>query len=200
MNENLRKAAREGNVSDLYRLIQRDGNVLRRIDEVEFIDTPLHIAADAGCMDFAMEIMSLKPSFARKLNHEGLSPIHLAVEKGHAELVLNLIENAKDLIRTKGKKGETPLHYVITREENSQVPLLLRFLEDCPESIRDVTTEKQSTLHIAVRNNKLQALKILCNMLRKSDFCQDVVNQKDRNGDTALHIAARDNRHKVRLH
>ncbi|XVF83538.1 hypothetical protein PTKIN_Ptkin16aG0497100 [Pterospermum kingtungense] len=117
-----------------------------------------------------MEIMSLKPSFARKLNHEGLSPIHLALEKGHKELVLNLIEYAKDLVRVKGKK------------------------EDCPEPIRDVTTENQSALHIAVRNNKEEALKILCNMLRKTDCCQDVVNQTERNGDTALHIAARDNR------
>ncbi|XWS07816.1 hypothetical protein CRYUN_Cryun41cG0023300 [Craigia yunnanensis] len=158
MDESLRQAALAGNVSDLYRLIQRDGNVLRRIDEVEFTDTPLHVAADAGCIDFAMEIMSLKPSFARKLNQEGLSPIHLAVEKGHTELVLNLMENAKDLVRVKG--GRT-------------------------------------ALHIAVRNNKEEALKILCTMLRKSDYCQDVVNQKDRYGDTALHIAARDNQHEM---
>ncbi|XVE81068.1 hypothetical protein DITRI_Ditri15bG0033500 [Diplodiscus trichospermus] len=104
MDETLRRAAWEGNVSDLYKLIKRDGNVLRRIDEVEFINTPLHIAAEEGCIEFAMEIMSLKPSFARKLNQEGLSPIHLAIEKGHKELVLNLVENAKDLVRVKGKK------------------------------------------------------------------------------------------------
>ena len=143
--------------------------------------------------------MSLKPSFARKLNQQGLSPIHLAVEKGHTELVLYLMENAKDLVRVKGKKGETPLHYVISREENHQLQLLTRLIEDCPESIRDVTTEKQTALHIAVRNNKEGALKILCKMLRKTDYCQDVVNQKDRNGDTALHIAVRDNLPEVRL-
>ncbi|XVE69056.1 hypothetical protein DITRI_Ditri09bG0118900 [Diplodiscus trichospermus] len=86
MDDSLRRAAREGNVSDLYTLIQQDGNVLKRFDEVEFIETPLHIAADAGCIKFAMEIMSLKPSFARKLNPQGLTPLHLAVEKEHKEL------------------------------------------------------------------------------------------------------------------
>ncbi|XVF83535.1 hypothetical protein PTKIN_Ptkin16aG0496800 [Pterospermum kingtungense] len=196
MDERLRRAAREGNVSDLYALIQEDGNVLRRIDEVEFISTPLHIAADAGCIDFANEIMSLKPSFAKKLNPEGLSPIHVAVEKGHRELVLNLMENAIDLVRVKGKMGETPLHYVIAREDNAE--LLSRFLKDCPESTRDLTTKNQTALHIAVKNNKEKALKILCNKFRKTDYCEDVVNRKDRNGDTALHIAARDNRHKFR--
>ena len=50
MDESLRQAALAGNVNDLYRLIQRDGNVLRRIDEVEFIDTPLHIAQMQGAL------------------------------------------------------------------------------------------------------------------------------------------------------
>ncbi|XP_022746898.1 ankyrin repeat-containing protein BDA1-like [Durio zibethinus] len=195
MDENLRRAAQEGNVDELYASIQRDSNVLRHIDEMEFVDTPLHIAAAEGCIDFAMEIMTLKPTFARKLNQQGFSPIHLAVEKGHKELVLLLLENNKDLVRVKGKKGETPLHYAITREHD--LDLIARFLEVCPECIQDVTTTNETALHIATRNNELKALKLLCGMLRRTDNREDVVNQKDRNGDTALHIAARDKRHEM---
>ncbi|XP_022747253.1 ankyrin repeat-containing protein BDA1-like [Durio zibethinus] len=195
MDENLRRAAQEGNVDELYASIQRDSNVLRHIDEMEFVDTPLHIAAAEGCIDFAMEIMTLKPTFARKLNQQGFSPIHLAVEKGHKELVLLLLENNKDLVRFKGKKGETPLHYAITREHN--LDLIARFLEVCPECIRDVTTTNETALHIATRNNELKALKLLCGMLKRTDHREDVVNQKDRNGDTALHVAACDNRHEM---
>ncbi|XVE69058.1 hypothetical protein DITRI_Ditri09bG0119100 [Diplodiscus trichospermus] len=120
MDDSLRRAAREGKVCELYRLIQRDGNVLRRIDQVEFIDTPLHIAADAGCIDFAMEIMSLKPSFARVLNQEGLSPIHLAVKQGHKEIVLRLLQIDKDLVRVRGKKGGAMK--VVMREQFKDVP------------------------------------------------------------------------------
>ncbi|XP_022722185.1 uncharacterized protein LOC111279488 [Durio zibethinus] len=195
MDESLRTAARQGNISDLYRLIQEDGNVLKRIEKVEFIDTPLHVAADEGCIDFAMELLTLKPTFARKLNQQGFSPIHLAVEKGHKELVLLLLENDKDLVRVKGKKGETPLHYAITREHKHD--LIARFLKVCPECVRDVTTTNETALHIATRNNELEALKLLCGMLRRTDYREKVVNQKDRNGETALHIAARDNRHEV---
>ncbi|XVF83553.1 hypothetical protein PTKIN_Ptkin16aG0498200 [Pterospermum kingtungense] len=187
MDENLRRAAQEGSVSDLYQIIEKDGNALRSIDEKEFFETPLHIAVDAGRTDFAMEIMSLKPSFARKLNPQGLSPIHLAVEKGNKELVLNIMKTDKDIARVKGKNGETPLHCVITREQNPQI--LPIFLKECPESIRDVTNKNQTALHIAVENNKEEALKILCKVLRKTDYCNDVANQKDRNGDTALQIA-----------
>ena len=197
MDESLRRAAREGNVSDLYRLIQRNGNVLRRIDEVEFIDTPLHIAADAGCVDFAMEIMSLKPSFARVLNQEGLSPIHLAVKKGHKELTLRLLNIDKDLVRVRGKKGKTPLHYI--SKEGNRDDLLERFLEACPECIRDVTTKNQTALHIAAKANRLDVLQVLIRMLRKTDYCQEVMNREDKDGNTALHIAATKNQPKVRL-
>ncbi|XVF82287.1 hypothetical protein PTKIN_Ptkin16aG0034000 [Pterospermum kingtungense] len=62
MDQSLRKAARERNVSDLYSLIQEDANVLKRIDKVEYIDTPLHIAAEARCIDFAMEVNATKAS------------------------------------------------------------------------------------------------------------------------------------------
>ncbi|EOY18334.1 Ankyrin repeat-containing protein, putative [Theobroma cacao] len=195
MDERLRRAALEGNIVELYASIQRDGDVLRKVNEMQFIDTPLHIAAAEGCIDFAMEIMILMPSFARKLNQEGLSPIHLAVEKGHKELALHLMENDKNLVRVKGKQGETPLHHAITREQN--LDLLARFLEACPECVQDMTTTNQTALHIATGNNRLEALELLCLRLRKSDYCEDVVNQKDRNGDTALHIAVRNNQPKM---
>ncbi|GMI88156.1 hypothetical protein HRI_002484900 [Hibiscus trionum] len=112
MDESLSAAARTGNVGDLYRLIRLDGNALRRFDDVEFVDTPLHIAAEAGCIGFAMEIMNLKSSFARKLNQDGLSPMHLAVKKGHVEMALRFVEMDKDLVRVKGKSGKTPLHLI----------------------------------------------------------------------------------------
>ncbi|KAK8576839.1 hypothetical protein V6N13_121839 [Hibiscus sabdariffa] len=189
MDESLREAARTGNVSELYTLIQRDGNVLRRFDEVEFIETPLHVAAAEGCIGFAMEIMSLKPSFARKLNQQGMSPIHLAVEKGHKEMVLRFLEIDIDLARVKGKNGETPLHY-ISKFGNCD-GLLDKFLEACPDCIRDVTVQNRTALHIAVENKRFDVLRVLIEVLRKKEYCRETVNRKDEDGNTALHLAAR---------
>ncbi|TYJ14691.1 hypothetical protein E1A91_A10G133600v1 [Gossypium mustelinum] len=190
MDTRLKRAARAGNVSDLYSIIERDGNVLKNLDEVEFVNTPLHIAAENGCTEFAMEILSLKPSFARKL-HRGLSPIHLAVQAGHKEMVLRFIEIDKDLVRIRGKNGETPLHY-ISRVGNYD-GLLDKFLEACPDCIRDVTTINSTALHIATENNRLDVLQVLIRTLKKKDYCREVVNRKDKDGNTALHIAARNN-------
>ncbi|KAK8481230.1 hypothetical protein V6N13_016835 [Hibiscus sabdariffa] len=195
MDESLRASARMGNVSELYRLIQRDGNILKRFDEVEFVDTPLHIAAKEGCIGYAMEIMNLKPSFARKLNQHGLSPIHLAVKNGHKEMVLRFLEIDKDLARVRGKKGETPLHYIC--KVGNPDGVLDRFLEACPDCIRDVTTQNCNSLHIAVKNKRLDVFQVLIRMLRKKDYYRQVMNQKDEDGNTALHIAASSNQPQV---
>ncbi|XP_017972568.1 PREDICTED: ankyrin repeat, PH and SEC7 domain containing protein secG [Theobroma cacao] len=185
-----RGAALAGNIEALYTSIQEDGDVLKRIDEVEFVDTPLHIAAAAGHTDFVMEMMNLKPSFAKKLNQRGFSSLHLALQNGHKETVLRLLEINKDLVRVKGKEGYTPLHYV-TREGN--LDLLAKFLEDCPECIFDVTIHNQTAFHIAVENDRLAALHVLSKMLQKTDCCQGVVNRKDKDGNTALQRAAAKN-------
>ncbi|KAH1045472.1 hypothetical protein J1N35_036256 [Gossypium stocksii] len=187
MDKRLRTAARTGNVSDLYSLIEIDGNALKQFDEEEFVETPLHIAAEGGCLRFAMEMMSLKPSFASKLNKQGLTPLHLAVTNPDTSMALRFLEINKDLARGKGKNGKTPLH--IITEAGNHNGLLDRFLEICPQSIRDVTVENRNALHIAVENNELDVLQVLIRTLEKIDYCE-VVNQKDEGGNTALHLAA----------
>jgi len=80
----LRDAAQQRSIDALYASIQRDPEVLNRIDKIPFVETPLHTVASAGHTWFAMEIMRLKPSFARKLNQDGFTPLHLALQKLHA--------------------------------------------------------------------------------------------------------------------
>ncbi|KAE8669241.1 putative Ankyrin repeat-containing protein [Hibiscus syriacus] len=191
MDPNLKTAAESGNVSQLYELIERDGNILRRFDKVEFIETPLHIAAEKGCIGFAMEILNLKPSFSRKLNHRGLSPMHIAVEKRQQEMALRLLEVDKDVVRVRGKNGETPFHYLCKLEDQHR--LLDRFMQASPECIGDVTVQNRTALHIAVESNRPDILKVLLRSLGKEEYYHEVINRQDEDGNTALHIAATKN-------
>ena len=79
------------NIDEFYNLIGEYVKLLEPIDELPFINTPLHIAALYGNIQFALEFMSLKPSFARKLDPNGFSPIHCALQNGHIELVRQLL-------------------------------------------------------------------------------------------------------------
>ena len=88
------------------------------VPDLSFINTPLHIAASYGNIQFGLELMNLKPSFARKLDSNRFSPIHLALQNGHIELVRRLLQLDGDLVRVKGREQLTPLHYVVESGEH----------------------------------------------------------------------------------
>ncbi|KAH7867043.1 hypothetical protein Vadar_028194 [Vaccinium darrowii] len=73
-------------------------------------------AALAGHIDFAVEILRLKPSFGRKLNPDGQSPLHLALINAKFDMVKRLVMFDKELIRVKGRGGTTPLHVLVNND------------------------------------------------------------------------------------
>ncbi|KAJ8526710.1 hypothetical protein K7X08_029187 [Anisodus acutangulus] len=110
--EKLAEAARVGNIDVLYELLCSTPFLLESFEQVQFTDTPLHIAASEGCTQFGIEIMSLKPSFCGKLNTDGFSPLDLALRNGHRETVTRQVQFNPDLIRVQRKGRITPLQNV----------------------------------------------------------------------------------------
>ena len=195
----LNEIAQHGNIEAFYSLIIReDVRILEDIDELPFVDTPLHIAASAGSpehVQFAMEMMRLKPSFARKLNLNGYSPIHLALQERHTQMARRLLQVDGDLVRVKGKEGRTPLHDVAAAAAATEqhLDLLFKFLSYCPNSIEDVTIQNQTALHIALENNNLGAFKLLVGWVRENKSENAILNWQDENGNTILHVAVYNN-------
>ncbi|GKU87090.1 hypothetical protein SLEP1_g1541 [Rubroshorea leprosula] len=193
MDERMRDVAEAGDIEALYALIQENSFVLESIDRFPFVDTPLHIAASKGHIDFAMEMMNLKPSYARKLNPAGLSPMHLALLNCQIHVLRELLKVDKDLVRVKGRGSLTPLHHAV---EKGDLDLIAEFLEACPECITDVTIHGQNAIHIAISNDNFETLELLVCWLEKIThkdaeiWNKQVLNGIDRGGNTVLHIAA----------
>ena len=81
----------------------------------------------------------------------------------------------------------TPLHYAATT--NDHLALLEIFLSVCPNSITDVTTRNEPALRIALKCNKLKAFKFLVGwLLRKWHYSRKILEQKDVEGNSVLHI------------
>lgn len=202
MDHYLRKAALDGDVDKLYEAIGQNPGVLEDVNKIPFVETPLHIAASRGHTNFAVEITRLKPCFGKKLNEQGWSPMHLAVEYKQRQTVLRLLEteDGADLVRVKGREGVTPLHRVV---QQGNLRLLKEFLSASPCSITDATNQGETALHIAVKEGNTEALKFLLLFLRRSRnreayWEEKVLNWKDKNGFTVLHVAAQKNRVEVR--
>ena len=194
------EAGKTGNVEALYETIQGNPYVLERIDQVPFIDTPLHSAAYHGRLGFVLEMINLKPSFARKLNQAGFSPMHLALQTGKDPIVLQLLKFDKELIRVKGKEGMTPLHQAV---QIGNLDILIKFLQACPEAIQDVTVRGESAFHIALKNDQIKAFEVLVGWLRRSchkaaqSWEKELLLSGDFEGNTVLDIAVTQSRPSV---
>ncbi|XP_017648649.1 ankyrin repeat-containing protein BDA1-like [Gossypium arboreum] len=200
MDEKMIDVAQTGDINILYELILNDPYVLQRIDDVPFFHTPLHVAASAGHIDFMMEMINLKPSFARKLNQAGFSPMHLALQNQKTQAVLRLLRFDEGLVRVKGREGFTPLHHVV---QNGNVDFLIKILEVCPEAIEDVTVRDETVFHLAVKNDRFEAFQVLVGWLIRSRhkaanrWEKELLSWADIDGNTVLHVATIRNRPQV---
>ncbi|MED6158233.1 hypothetical protein PIB30_030980 [Stylosanthes scabra] len=193
----LEEAAKTGDLNKLYEAIKEDAHILEKVDAIPFVDTPLHIAAAAGHVHFAIQIMRLKPSLALKLNQEGLSPIHVALQNNHHNLVHRLVKINGDLIRVReGREGLTPLHLLCKSGDSEEnITLLYEFLVTCPDSIEDVNVRNETALHIALRYENLTAFQVLFgwlirNVRKGAEYLErSVLSKIDDDDNTILHIS-----------
>ncbi|XP_048319434.2 ankyrin repeat-containing protein BDA1 isoform X1 [Ziziphus jujuba] len=192
----MKAAAEEGRDEDIAKLIGDDPYVLQRFDRVPYINTPLHIAAKHGHTPFAMEMVSFKPSFLTKLNPEGLCPLLVALQNGRNDLALRLLEVDRDLIPCEGRKRTVFLHYLA---QEGNIDLLKMFLKASPKSFQDMTTRRETVLHVTLKNGKLDAFYFLVGYLQRvqhegsSTQETEILNRKDYEGNTILHIAVQKN-------
>ncbi|KAF8083863.1 hypothetical protein N665_0748s0008 [Sinapis alba] len=191
--ERIKKAAQDGEIERLYKLVEEDPYILKHFERVPFCETPLHTAAEKGQTHFAMELMNLKPSLALKLNASGFSPMHLALQNNHIRTVRGFIAMDSSLVSIKGRGRITPLHHVARLGD---AELLGEFLFSCPSSIDDLTIKCETALHIAVKNHWFEAIKVLLGWVKRANR-EEVLNWKDEDGNTVLHIAALTNQPEV---
>ena len=93
------------------------------------------------------------------------------------------------------------MHYVVESGEN--LDLLEEFLSFCPDSIIHVTKRNEMVLHIALKYNKLKAFKFFVKRIGLNVYKNDelhqrfVLNKKDNEDNTMLHIAVSKNQTEV---
>ncbi|RVW50825.1 Ankyrin repeat-containing protein BDA1 [Vitis vinifera] len=163
------KAARDGNVADLFNLLEADPLILERLVTAS-ADTPLHVAAHAGTPGFC------------KGSHQA-----------QVQCVRRLIEISSELCCLKGRDGMTPLHCASVKGRAETMNLLL---SASPLCVLEVTERGETALHIAAKNNQLDALRVLVEWLWRSKTLV-VINSKDGDGNTVLHLAAARKNHQA---
>ncbi|KAK6248751.1 hypothetical protein QUC31_020316 [Theobroma cacao] len=184
MEKRLSDAAMEGDIQSLQDLLQEDPLILHRSMVSCVSETPLHVSSMLGHVNFVQELLNLNPELASELDSHGCSALHLAAAKGHLEIVKELVRVDPGMCMVRNQDGKTPLHLAAIK---GRVKVLRELVRARPESAQVVTERDETALHLCVGSNRLLGLKSLFEEIGKDDDV--LVNQKDCDGNTVLHIA-----------
>ncbi|KAF8099717.1 hypothetical protein N665_0238s0045 [Sinapis alba] len=152
------------------------------------LENPLHVSAFSGQAAFTAEILRQKQDLALELNQQGFSPLHIASALGKIEVVRALLSVGQKhvLCRLKDKDGSIPLHCAMQR---GRIEVVEELVSSFPESIKEVNASLETPLHVAVKNNQVEATKLLLEEIKKRDMSPRTVNMENREGNTVLHLA-----------
>ncbi|RVX05310.1 Ankyrin repeat-containing protein ITN1 [Vitis vinifera] len=182
----LYEASVDGSVNSLKQLMKEDPLALARASVTCFDETPLHIAAMLGHLDFAKALASHKPDMAMimttAIDLQGRSPLHLASANGHIEIVNMLLSLNSNICLICDEDGRTPLHLAVMK---GHVEVTRELIRARPEVTGHKLDHGETILHSSVRHNRLGALKMLVESVREAEF----INARDDYGNTVLHTA-----------
>ncbi|XP_061341457.1 ankyrin repeat-containing protein ITN1-like [Gastrolobium bilobum] len=188
----LYEASLNGRVSTLNTLIQRDPRILSRVSLYPCTETRLHIASLLGHLEFCKVLLDKNPSLASEENSEGRCPLHLASAKGHTETVKALLLTNPETCLIRDKDDKLPLHYAAMR---GRIGTIKELISVRPDSIREITeNDDGSILHLCVRHNHLEALKLLVESVNGDN---QFLSAKDKEDNTILHLAVKHRQIKI---
>ncbi|PON99759.1 Transmembrane protein [Trema orientale] len=199
MENRLFEAALTGNVETLHKLREENPLILSDYSLISPHENPLHVATKAGKLGFVKEMIRLKPESVMELNKEGFRPLDIASALGHVEIVKEIIASTScttttsgnDICRLKGKDGRTAMHYAVIHGKIEVIDELVSFSVEC---VKDLTVLGETTLHLAVKYYRFEALRSLVESLEKLGL-EELVNWGDKDGNTVLHLAVSRKQH-----
>lgn len=175
------RAARDGNEERLMALVNGNPELVNVRDE--YLNTPLHNAADKGSISAVKALLANGADVnAKELHNDGLlsecTPLHFAVIQNHGDIVKMLIEKGADVNAEMGM-GITCLSWAVRKKEFKMMDIILSSGVDVNAKVE----RRKTVLFTAVRTKDIDVVRYLIS--RGAD-----VNAMTDFGDTPLHDAA----------
>ncbi|KAH7839899.1 hypothetical protein Vadar_010172 [Vaccinium darrowii] len=189
LGRKLYEACVSGSVPALDSLIEKDELILNRANSFTcfFSETPLHVVVLCGHLNFTKALLTRKPKLVTEFNTLRCSPLHLASTEGHVEIVRELLRVNTDVCIARDQDGRIPLHLAAMK---GRVEVIRELLRAKPESIHEKLGRGETVLHLCVKYNRLEALETLLQYLQSCNDMEFLLNSRNDDGNTILHLAA----------
>lgn len=166
----------------------------------EMMNRAVHAAARGGNLEVLVEIIKgCECDVLGFRDLQGSTILHAAASRGQVEVVKHLISSF-DIINSKDNNGNTALHVAAHRGHLSVVESLIT---SSPPSIHEKNNLGETFLHMVMSgfqnptfhrlDRQIELTKKL--VQKKLKEIEKIINEKDNNGRTALHVAIIGNVH-----
>ncbi|KAK1564762.1 hypothetical protein Q3G72_011090 [Acer saccharum] len=145
--------------------------------------SPVHVAIQRKKLDVLKIIKEQKEVLLDLRDEKGNTPLHCAASLGYSGGVRYLVEIKSDKALERNKEGFYPLHLAC---ENGHVRVVQELLRKWPDPTELMGENGQSILHVAAKNGKEEVVRFLL----KQDGIDNLINEKDKDGNTPFHLAA----------
>ncbi|CAO2840245.1 unnamed protein product [Amaranthus hypochondriacus] len=186
MENKLYDAAFHGNVTIFKELIQQDPLLL---DRITLTDTPLHVAILRGHLQFVRALLSHNSRLATQSDSLGHLPLHVASAKGYLEIVRELLRvGPASACLSRSKDGKLPIHLAVMKAV--RVEVVSELARASHESTRVRVDGGDTVLHLCVKYENLEGLRVLMEVMRSENDGGSLINSRNDDGNTVLHLAA----------
>ncbi|KAL3632301.1 hypothetical protein CASFOL_025285 [Castilleja foliolosa] len=144
--------------------------------------SPVFAAILGSHIDVIKLLWEKDPSSFHLRNSKGENPLHVAVCMGFTEGVKFILEKHYEFAYQGDKQGFYPIHSASEKGLIDIIKLMLQYRPDVRELL---TSHGQNMMHAAARCGKDKAVKY---MLKMPEL-EKLINEKDKNGNTPLHLA-----------
>ncbi|KAF8032345.1 hypothetical protein BT93_D1307 [Corymbia citriodora subsp. variegata] len=143
--------------------------------------TVLHAAVHYSLPNW-WEIPEKRPEMIREGDDMGWTPLHYATCFGNVKAVRLLLQHNISVAYDLDKEGELALHVAAFQ---GHIPVIDELVTFCPDACDMINAKGQTALHAAVIGGQIKLVK---HILRVPNL-EDLINEEDTNGNTALHLA-----------
>ncbi|XP_057984391.1 protein ACCELERATED CELL DEATH 6 [Hevea brasiliensis] len=157
----------------------RYGDVLSRLQG----NSPAHVAIYRRCSGMLEEMANAIPELILFKDAYGRTPLHCAAQIGELDAVDILVRISRSIIFEKDNDGYFPIHIA---SKCGHIKVIKKLVKCWPNPEELLTEEGRNILHIAAMNGKDNVVRYIL----ATPELRKILNEKDNNGDTPLHLAA----------